>query len=127
MRTIFNALIRECGYEEGKSVFEWYCKNYGVTITDDAPARVKHEVLGIPYASIEERVASVRPGDPQFFLYNKDFWGQNGQHQPGKWCVGTVCGSGAVPYSQDFDMRDEAIAWGLANLHDRILVGEKFI
>ena len=47
MRTIFNALIKELGEAEGKSVFEWYCKTYGVTITDDAPASIRHEVLGI--------------------------------------------------------------------------------
>ncbi len=47
MRTIFNALIRELGFEEGKSVFEWYCQTYNVTIADDAPATVKREVLGL--------------------------------------------------------------------------------
>ena len=47
MRTIFNALVRELGPEEGKSVFEWYCHAYHVTIADEAPASVKHEVLGM--------------------------------------------------------------------------------
>jgi len=46
MRTIFNALVWQLGYEQGKSVFEWYCKTYGVTIEDEAPATVRHEVLG---------------------------------------------------------------------------------
>lgn len=127
MRTIFNALVKERGYEEGKSIFEWYCESYGVTISDQAPARIKHEVLGTPYASIGERVASVRPGDLQFFLFNGSFFGQNGKHQPGKWCVGTVAWCGAVPWSQDFETREEAIAWGLSNLGERVLVGEKFI
>lgn len=47
MRVIFNTLVRELGPEEGKSVFEWYCRTYGVTIIDEAPATVKHEVLGL--------------------------------------------------------------------------------
>lgn len=46
MRTIFNALVRELGYEEGKSTFEWYCKTYNLTIADEAPDHIKHEVLG---------------------------------------------------------------------------------
>ena len=46
MRTIFNALVKELGQEEGRSIFEWYCATYHVTITDEAPASVKHEVLG---------------------------------------------------------------------------------
>ena len=47
MRTIFNALIKELGPQEGAAIFEWYCRTYGVTIADEAPASVKHEVLGI--------------------------------------------------------------------------------
>lgn len=47
MRTIFIALVAELGYEEGKSIFEWYCKTYNVTIMDPAPDSVKREVLGI--------------------------------------------------------------------------------
>ena len=47
MRTIFNALVAELGYTDGKDIFEWYCKTYKVTIEDDAPASIKHEVLGI--------------------------------------------------------------------------------
>lgn len=47
MRTIFSALTKELGEQEGKSTFEWYCKTYGVTITDVAPATVSREVLGI--------------------------------------------------------------------------------
>lgn len=46
MRTIFNALVRELGFEEGTSVFEWYCATYGLDITDEAPDSIKHEVLG---------------------------------------------------------------------------------
>ena len=46
MRTIFNALVKELGQNEGRSIFEWYCATYHVTITDEAPASVKHEVLG---------------------------------------------------------------------------------
>lgn len=46
MRTIFNTLTKELGETEGKQVFEWYCKTYNVTITDDAPASVRREVLG---------------------------------------------------------------------------------
>lgn len=47
MRTIFNALIAELGYNEGSSIFEWYCNVYEVDIEDEAPATVAHEVLGI--------------------------------------------------------------------------------
>lgn len=47
MRTIFNALVKELGYADGKSIFEWYCQTYNVTISDEAPATVKREVLGI--------------------------------------------------------------------------------
>ena len=46
MRTIYNALIKELGYGEGKDIFEWYCKTYGVTIEDESPASVRREVLG---------------------------------------------------------------------------------
>lgn len=47
MRAIFSALVRECGPTEGASIFEWYCRTYGVTITDNAPDSVKREVLGL--------------------------------------------------------------------------------
>lgn len=46
MRIIFIALVAENGYKEGKSIFEWYCKTYNVTIADDAPETVRREVLG---------------------------------------------------------------------------------
>lgn len=46
MRTIFNALVKEMGYNEGKSIFEWYCRTYNVTIVDAAPATIRREVLG---------------------------------------------------------------------------------
>ena len=46
MREVFNALIKELGYDEGKLIFEWYCETYGVTIEDDAPATVIKEVFG---------------------------------------------------------------------------------
>ena len=47
MRTIFNVLVKELGEAEGRSIFEWYCRTYNVTISDDAPASVRREVLGI--------------------------------------------------------------------------------
>lgn len=47
MRIIFSALVNELGSTEGRSVFEWYCQTYNVTITDEAPSRVAFEVLGI--------------------------------------------------------------------------------
>ena len=47
MRTIFNALIKELGYEEGSLIFEWYCNVYELDIEDEAPASIKHEVLGL--------------------------------------------------------------------------------
>lgn len=46
MRAILNFLVRELGEAEGRAVFEWYCQTYGVTITDEAPATVRREVLG---------------------------------------------------------------------------------
>lgn len=45
MRAVFNALVNELGYEEGRGLFEWYCDVYGVTIEDDAPASVTREVF----------------------------------------------------------------------------------
>lgn len=47
MRMIFNRLVKELGYEQGKSVFERYCQTYGVNIADDCPAAISHEVFGI--------------------------------------------------------------------------------
>lgn len=47
MRTVFNHLCKELGVDEGRKVFEWYCKTYSVTIADEAPASVKREVLGL--------------------------------------------------------------------------------
>lgn len=47
MRQIFNALCRELGRFEGCEVFAWYCKAYGVTIADNAPASIVREVLGL--------------------------------------------------------------------------------
>lgn len=47
MRSIFNALVDELGYNEGSSIFEWYCNVYEVDIEDNAPATIAHEVLGI--------------------------------------------------------------------------------
>ena len=47
MRTIFAALVNELGYNEGKDIFEWYCRSYGVTIADNAPERIAAEVLGL--------------------------------------------------------------------------------
>lgn len=44
MRNVFNSLIKELGYDEGKEVFEWYCKNYNVSIEDEAPATIVREV-----------------------------------------------------------------------------------
>ena len=46
MRKVFNALIAELGYDEGTKTFEWYCKTYGVTIEDEAPATISREVFG---------------------------------------------------------------------------------
>lgn len=46
MRKIFKALVAELGENEGRSIFEWYCQTYNVTITDEAPASVRYEVLG---------------------------------------------------------------------------------
>lgn len=47
MRTIFAALVKECGSVNGAQIFEWYCQTYKVTATDMAPASVAREVLGL--------------------------------------------------------------------------------
>lgn len=47
MRAVFNYLCKELGENEGRKVFEWYCKTYDVTITDEAPVSVKREVFGL--------------------------------------------------------------------------------
>lgn len=47
MRAVFSALVRELGPVDGPRVFEWYCTNYNVTITDPAPATIAREVFGI--------------------------------------------------------------------------------
>ena len=47
MRHILAALVHECGEIDGRGVFEWYCKTYGVTASDLAPASVAREVLGL--------------------------------------------------------------------------------
>jgi len=46
MRKVFNALVDELGYEEGSSIFEWYCNVYELDIEDEAPATILHEVFG---------------------------------------------------------------------------------
>jgi len=52
---------------------------------------------------------------PKYFITNQEFYGQNGQHTPGKWCVGTVGWAGAVPCSPDFDTPEEAQAFADEN------------
>lgn len=47
MRQILAALVHECGEIDGRGIFEWYCKTYGVTVVDLAPASVAREVLGL--------------------------------------------------------------------------------
>lgn len=47
MREVFNQLVKELGYGQGKSMFEWYCQTYGVRIADDCPSTVLYEVFGI--------------------------------------------------------------------------------
>lgn len=48
---------------------------------------------------------------PKHFITDGNFYGQNGQHAPGKWCVGTVTWCGEVPCSPDFDTEEEAKAY----------------
>lgn len=45
------------------------------------------------------------------FVTDKDFFGQNGEHQPGKWCVGAVTWCGAIPISPDFETKEQAQQW----------------
>lgn len=47
MRNILAALVKEMGENEGKGIFEWYCRAYNVTVADLAPASVTREVFGI--------------------------------------------------------------------------------
>ena len=48
MREVFNQLVRECGEQEGKDIFEWYLQAYNLhSIADEAPATIKYEVFGI--------------------------------------------------------------------------------
>ena len=47
MRHILKALVREMGETEGKDIFEWYCRNYNVSVADAAPATIRWEVLGM--------------------------------------------------------------------------------
>lgn len=47
IRDVFAQLTKECGYSEGKSIFEWYCSAYNVDIASNAPSRVKAEVFDI--------------------------------------------------------------------------------
>ena len=32
---------------EAFSIFEWYCQTYHVSVGDEAPATIRHEVFGI--------------------------------------------------------------------------------
>jgi len=61
----------------------------------------------------------------QYFLFNGNFFGQNGTHTPGKWCVGTVEWAGAVPCSKDFDTRDEAVRYFKENFPYYDLEGDR--
>lgn len=45
MRHVLHALVKECGEEEGKEVFEWYCKTYNVNVHNKAPQTVINEVF----------------------------------------------------------------------------------
>ena len=46
MRDALRALINELGETDGKSVFEWYCKTYGLTVADDCPGVILWEIFG---------------------------------------------------------------------------------
>lgn len=47
MRFVLNFLVRELGESEGRSVFEWYCSTYNLSIADYANTTIKREVLGL--------------------------------------------------------------------------------
>lgn len=47
MRHILAVLTKELGDEEGKNVFEWYCKTYYVDAADYVPSTIAREVLGL--------------------------------------------------------------------------------
>lgn len=55
MRDVFRALTHELGEAEGRSVFEWYCKAYKVTIADIAPDTIAYEVFGVAESGIKNR------------------------------------------------------------------------
>ena len=47
MRAVYNALVKELGFNSGYDTFNWYCYVYKVTIEDTAPADIAREVFGI--------------------------------------------------------------------------------
>lgn len=47
MRMVFNHLIKECGVDKGREIFEWYCQTYNLTISDMANNTIKYEVFGV--------------------------------------------------------------------------------
>jgi hypothetical protein len=61
------------------------------------------------------------------FVTKDSFCGQNGNHIPGKWCIGTTTWCGAIPVSHDFDTRDEAVAWLLGKHPDMVMDGDKAV
>ncbi len=47
MRDIYNALVKELGFNDGYETFNWYCYVYKVTIDNKAPNDIIWEVFGI--------------------------------------------------------------------------------
>lgn len=47
MRDVLKALVLEMGEQEGKEIFEWYCKTYNLAVYDKAPSVILHEVFGL--------------------------------------------------------------------------------
>lgn len=47
MRRVFNQLVKECGFDKGREIFEWYCQTYGLDISSMANNTIKYEVFGI--------------------------------------------------------------------------------
>ena len=92
-----NSFKRDYGYSDENGYIEPY-------IDDNTSA---HQISTKVLKPDGKRPETYAP----YFITNQNFHGQNGQHTPGKWCVGTVGWGGAVAASPDFDTQEEAKAY----------------
>ena len=92
-----NSFNRDYGYSDENGYIEPYINDY----TSDHQIDVR---ILKPDGTYPETT-------PPYFITNQNFYGQNGRHTPGKWCVGTVGWAGAIAASPDFDTPEEATAY----------------